>query len=122
MSRYAVSCEHFASAAQLEVVSFPAKPVQQAIDHLSLTVVQLHLFDALPKPRLGEHATQSFLSAVDSPAQAAEKPFHPCRAMAPSWPLSLDRCKHQKREPYVQAMLKELGVAVREAVPNSENV
>ena len=39
MSRNAVSCEHFASVAHLDVVSLPSKSIEQTVDHHALPVV-----------------------------------------------------------------------------------
>ena len=70
MSRWAVSCEHFASAAYFEVVSLPSNP---------LTVVEFHIFYVVPEARFGQDRAQGFLGAIDGASEAAEEPFHPGR-------------------------------------------
>ena len=68
MSRWAVSCEPFASAAYFEVVSLPSNP---------LTVVEFHIFYVVPEARFGQDRAQGFLGAIDGASEAAEEPFHP---------------------------------------------
>src|SRR4051794_18729764 len=55
------------------------KPVKQAVDPYPLTVVELHLLDAVPEPGFFQHGAERDLGSVDGAAKAAEKPFYPRR-------------------------------------------
>ena len=43
---------------------FAFEPVEQAVDRQPLTVVELHIFDAIPEARFGENRAQGFLRSI----------------------------------------------------------
>lgn len=77
MSRKAVSCEHFASLAYFDVVSFAFETIEQAIENQPLAFVDRNAGECFPEPRLGEHGGERSLRAVDGAAETGQQPLHP---------------------------------------------
>ena len=76
MSLSAVSAEHFASLAYLDVESFP-KAVEQAVDYFSLAVIHRGLIDPLPDFGFPQNARQRSLSSSHRSPEALQKPLKP---------------------------------------------
>src|SRR5262245_6056173 len=77
ISRYAVSCEHFASFAHFEDVSFTSKPLRILLRTSRWRIVDCCAGMTLPEPCLAENCGERLLGCIEGPVHAANEPLQP---------------------------------------------
>jgi hypothetical protein len=79
MSRKAVSCEHLASLAYFEVVSFPSRSVEKTVKHKAVALIERDARDRLPESCFRKNCPQGASRAIDRSAETVQEPCKPSR-------------------------------------------